>query len=135
METTSCAGRILKIRHSIGRALDVEYSTFDCAANRIEKIRSNNEANRIEFATFDPTKCTRLNSINPCRNHQTWPRPVMKHTARSGPTLAWTVPVTARLCPEQPDLAPVGSCVSSLIFDSWPGPGQGHSKISAWEVH
>ena len=42
---------------------DVEYSTFDFAANRIEKIRSNNETNRIEFATFDPTECTPLNSM------------------------------------------------------------------------
>ena len=57
----------------------------------------------------------------------------MKHTARSEPSLARPVPVTARLCPKQPDLAPVSPCISSLILDSWLGPGQGHSKISAWE--
>ena len=68
----------------------------------------------------------------PFRNRQAWPRPVMKYTARSGPSLAQPVPVTARLCPEQPDLAPVGPCVSSLILDPRPGPDQGHSKISAW---
>ena len=72
------------------------------------------------------------NCSYPCRNRQTWPRPVMKHTARSGPSLARPVPFTARLFPEQPDLAPVGPCISSLFLDSWRGPGQGHSKISAW---
>ena len=54
------ADRMSKIRHSIGPASDVEYSTFDFAVDRIEKIRSNNETNRIEFATFDPTECTPL---------------------------------------------------------------------------
>ena len=29
LQTSYCAGRILKIRHSIGRASDVDYSTFN----------------------------------------------------------------------------------------------------------
>ena len=69
MHTTSCAGRILKIRHSLGRDSDVEYLTFDCAADRSEKIRSKDEANRIEFATFDPTEYARLNGIRLVRDN------------------------------------------------------------------
>ena len=56
--------RISNSRHSIEYASVVEYSTVDCAADRIEKIRSNNEANRIEFAKVDPTECTCLDYMS-----------------------------------------------------------------------
>ena len=47
MQTTSCAGRILKIQHSIGRASDIEYWIFD---GRISDV---------EYSIFDvrPTGC------------------------------------------------------------------------------
>ena len=39
LQTAACAGRILKIRHSIERASDVEYSTFDRRASDVEYSR------------------------------------------------------------------------------------------------
>ena len=79
------ADRMSKIRHPKKDASDVEYSTFDgqlieCLksdirrrALRMSNIRHStmlpieskksdptNKANQIEFATFDPTECTRL---------------------------------------------------------------------------
>ena len=75
--------RLLRIRHSIGRASDVEYSTFDGrlieskktqireSAHRMSDIRHSTDGRsnrknliqqirRIEFATFEPTERTRL---------------------------------------------------------------------------
>ena len=48
------------VGHSIRHASDAEYSTVDCAADRIKKFRSNNEVNRIDVAVFDRTECTSL---------------------------------------------------------------------------
>ena len=85
MQTTSCAGRILKIRHSIGRAsdieywtfygriLDVEYLTFDVRPTgcRIFEIRrrpiSDRKSNRI-FLHTSTSHCTawkKLCAVNP----------------------------------------------------------------------
>ena len=56
----------------------------------------------------------------------------MKHMARPEPGQTRRIPIIARSNPGKPDLAPVGwSWVSSLISDSWSGPGQSQSKISA----
>ena len=88
------ADRMSKIRHPKKRALDVEYSTFDerlieCRKSDIRRSelrmsnirhstvgRSNRknpiqQIRRIEFATFDPTECTRLIHI-PYNSLLTW---------------------------------------------------------------
>ena len=67
MQTSYCASRMLEIRHSIGRASDVDYSTFDgrpfeCrkydirrTALRMSNIRHSTEANigsKIESNLF-----------------------------------------------------------------------------------
>ena len=56
----------------------------------------------------------------------------MKHTARSGPGWARTVPINSWSDSRHSDLVPFGPCVSSLIWDCRPGPGQGCNKISLW---
>ena len=52
--------RMSNIRHSTSGWLNFEYSTFDRRPIESKKSDQTNKANRIEFATFDPTKCTRL---------------------------------------------------------------------------
>ena len=48
MQTKYCAGRKLQIRHSIGRASDVDYSTFDGRTSDVEYSTFDYEADRIE---------------------------------------------------------------------------------------
>ena len=54
------ADRMSKIRHPKKRGSDVEYSIFDGRPIESKKSDQTNKANRIEFATFDPTECTLL---------------------------------------------------------------------------
>ena len=59
------------------------------------------------------------------RNGQRWPRPVMKHTARSGLNRAQSSPqITTRSNPGQPELAPVKpSFIPDLGLPIWARPG------------
>ena len=54
MQTTYCAGRKLQIRHSIGRASDVDYSTFDGRTSDVEY--STFDGRPIESKKSDPKK-------------------------------------------------------------------------------
>ena len=59
------ADRMSKIRHPKKSASDVEYSTFDYAADRIEKIRSKEGC--FGCRIFDIRLCGRSNRKNPIR--------------------------------------------------------------------
>ena len=58
------ADRMSKIWHPKKRTSDVEYSAFDGRSIESKKPDPTNKANRIEFAIFDPTECTRLVGIH-----------------------------------------------------------------------
>ena len=52
--------RSSNVRYPNWGASDVEYSTFDGRPIESKKSYPSNKTNRIEFATFDLTECTRL---------------------------------------------------------------------------